>query len=67
MMNQEFFEVNLFHICYDSHEWYHKWFYSQFKKDVAKIPLQMINDKNYSETGYRFGTNVTAFYINIKE
>ena len=46
-------------------------FILNLKKDVAKIPLQkevqMINDQYYSETGYRFGTNVTAFYINIKE
>jgi len=42
-------------------------FILNFKKDVVKIPLQMITPQYYSETGYRFGTNVTAFYINIKE
>jgi len=42
-------------------------FILNFKKDVVKIPLQMIMPQYYSETGYRFGTNVTAFYINIKE
>ena len=36
-------------------------------KDVVKIPLEMITTQYYSETGYRFGRNVTAFYISIEE
>ena len=42
-------------------------FILNFKKDVVKVPLQMIMGQYYSETGCRFGTDVTAFYINIKE
>ena len=36
-------------------------------KDTAKIPLEMITPKFYSETGYRFTKQVTAFYISIRE
>ena len=36
-------------------------------KDVVKIPLEMITPQYYSETGYRFGKQVTAFYISIQE
>ena len=36
-------------------------------KDTVKIPLEMIAPKYYSETGYRFGKQVTAFYISIEE
>jgi len=36
-------------------------------KDVVKIPLEMITPQYYSETGYRFGKHVTAFYISIEE
>ena len=42
-------------------------FILNFKKDVVKIPLQMITPQYYSETGYRFGKHVTAFYISIEE
>ena len=36
-------------------------------KDTVKIPLEMITTQYYSETGYRFGKHVTAFYISIEE
>jgi len=36
-------------------------------KDTVKIPLEMITPQYYSETGYRFGKQVTAFYISIEE
>ena len=42
-------------------------------KDTVKIPIEMdtkthlLKKKYYSETGYRFGKNVTAFYISIEE
>ena len=42
-------------------------FILNLKKDVAKIPLQMIRPQYYSETGYRFGKPVTAFYISTEE
>ena len=32
-----------------------------------KIPLEMITPQYYSETGYRFGKHVTAFYIRTEE
>ena len=34
---------------------------------TVKIPLEMIKPQYYSETGYRFTKQVTAFYISIEE
>ena len=36
-------------------------------QDTVKIPLEMITPQYYSETGYRFGKEVHAFYISIEE
>ena len=48
--------------------WFKKWnVFSNQIKDTVKIPLDMITPQYYSETGYRFGRNVTAFYISIEE
>ena len=50
---------------YDSKEEF-KVFSNEFK-DVVKIPLELIKPQYYSETGYRFTKQVTAFYISIEE
>ena len=41
-------------------------FYKQ-SKDTVKIPLKLMRPQSYSDTGYRFSSNITAFYITIKE
>ena len=36
-------------------------------KDTVKIPLDLRESQYYTETGYRFSLNVTAFYISFEE
>ena len=45
----------------------HETYIFKLMKDVVKIPLKMITPQYYSETGYRLGKHVTAFYISIEE
>ena len=36
-------------------------------KDTVKIPLDLIPLQSNFETGYRFSSKITAFYISIQE
>ena len=37
----------------------------QRDKDIVKIPLELIQPAYYSDTGYRFTSKISAFYISI--
>ena len=72
-LNQGLFEnLNLLHLIAMKIEFQNCNFslfgeFFKLSKDIVKIPIKFISTQWYSDTGYRFGSNITAFYIKIEE